>query len=74
MGTDAGAVLGTDMGVAKMRLEVIHVPFKLPICLMAVQTQEMNLCAHKKLEVESEGHPALLKSEGRPEIGGPEKI
>ena len=25
MGTDAGAVLGTDMGVAKMRLEVIHV-------------------------------------------------
>ena len=41
---------------------------------MAVQTQEMNLCAHKKLEVESEGHPALLKSEGRPEIGGPEKI
>ena len=67
MGTDAGAVLGTDMGVAKMRLEVIHVPFKLPICLMTVQTQEMNLCAHKKLEVGSEGHPALLKSEGRPE-------
>lgn len=53
---------------------LFHLHFKLLICLMAVQTQETNLCAPKKLEVGSEGHPALLKREGRPEIGGQEKI
>ena len=41
---------------------------------MAVQTQETNLCARKKLEVASEGHPAFLKRGDRPEIDGPGKI
>ena len=65
---------GQTPGWQRWEQWLFHMPFKLLICLMAVQTQETNLCARKKLEVGSEGHPVLLKRGVRPEIGGPGKI